>query len=93
MKAMLVTVNICSTCNQVDLFQGSSILGNKLSKYYCEAGRWSIVKISYGYNSLELSFSSMIIFKPLSKWWSSTANYYFLVFVWYLFNTFLGWHL
>ena len=55
-------------------FQGSSTLENKLSKYFCEIGWWFIAEISNEYNSLELSFSSMIILEPLSKWWSLTTN-------------------
>ena len=33
-------------------FQGISILGNKLSKYFCEAGWWSIAEISNEYKIL-----------------------------------------
>ena len=62
------------TRSQVELFQDSLMLGNKLSKYFCEVGWWSIAEIRNEYNSLELSFSSMIILEPLSKRLSLTTN-------------------
>ena len=62
------------TRSQVELFQDSLMLGNKLWKYFCEVGWWSIAEIRNEYNSLELSLSNMIILEPLSKWWSLTTN-------------------